>query len=219
MKLSLRSHILLPFIILIVVTSIAIIGSVFFATRNNINNQAEEALHTGKRIFERLMSVRGQQLITSSEILVSDFGFKTAIASEDKNTILSALENYQQRINVDLMMIHNLDGGLVSTTNKNHPYELTKEIIDTIKEDGGILTALLIKDSAYQVAILPVKAPTTIAWATVGVAIDDDFCERIKNPDKFGHFLFRKYKKTRYKHKIFSHFHLTCYVYKTTSIQ
>ena len=180
MKLSLRSHILFPFIILIVVTSIAIIGSVFFATRNNINNQAEEALHTGKRIFERLMSVRGQQLITSSEILVSDFGFKTAIASEDKNTILSAFENYQQRINVDLMMIHNLDGGLVSTTNKNYPYELTKEIIDTIKEDGGILTALLIKDSAYQVAILPVKAPTTIAWATIGVAIDDDFANELK---------------------------------------
>ena len=126
MKLSLRSHILLPFIALIVATSIAIIGSVLFATRSNINNQAEEALHTGKRIFERLMSVRGDQLITSSEILVSDFGFKTAIASEDKNTILSALENYQQRINVDLMMIHQLDGTLVSTTNKNHPYQLTK---------------------------------------------------------------------------------------------
>ena len=180
MKLSLRSHILLPFIVLIITTSVAIIGSVLFATHNNINNQAEEELHTGKRIFERLMSARGDQLITSSEILVSDFGFKTAIASEDKNTILSALENYQQRISVDLMMIHNLDGALVSTTNKNHPYKLTKDITDKIKEDGGILTALLIKDSAYQVAILPVMAPTTIAWATVGVAIDDKFANELK---------------------------------------
>ncbi len=180
MKLSLRSHILLPFIALIVVTSIAIIGSVLFATRNNINNQAEETLHTGKRIFERLMSVRGDQLITSSEILVSDFGFKTAIASEDKNTILSALENYQQRINVDLMMIHHLDGTLLSTTNKKHPYQLTKEIIDKTRENGGVLTTLLIKDSAYQVAILPVMAPTTIAWATVGVAIDDKFANELK---------------------------------------
>ncbi|MBL4868286.1 MAG: hypothetical protein JKY67_18120, partial [Pseudomonadales bacterium] len=182
MKLSLKSQILIPFIALIILTSIALIGSVLFAIHNTINEQAEEALYTGKRVFERLMSERGSHLVTSSEILVSDFGFKAAIASADANTILSALKNYQKRINVDVMMIHRLDGRLISTTGTGDQttYDLKKDIIFSVKENGSTLTTLLINNSAYQVAILPVMAPTAIAWATIGVSIDYLFANELK---------------------------------------
>ena len=179
MKLSLKSQIVIPFLALIFITSIAIIGSVLIATRNNINNQIEESLHTGKRVFERLMSARGDQLISSSEIAVGDFGFKSAIASNDKNTVLSALENYQKRLGVDLITIHKLDGSLFSSTLELSS-SLDHDFIKAIKENGGLLTAIAIDKTVYQVAILPVMAPTTIAWATVGVAIDNTFADELK---------------------------------------
>ncbi|OUS31918.1 hypothetical protein A9Q99_02160 [Gammaproteobacteria bacterium 45_16_T64] len=182
MKLTLKSQILIPFLVLIFTTSVAIIGSVFFATKNNINLQLKESLYTGKNVFERLMAIRGDQLIDSSEVMVSDFGFKAAIASSDKNTILSALDNYQQRTDVDLMMIHNIDGSLLANTLNNDPQDssLSQKDIKTIKKEGGLLTTMVINSTAYQVAILPVKAPTTIAWATIGVAINTAFAEELK---------------------------------------
>lgn len=102
---SLRHRIVLFFLSLLIVSTIATIGSVLLATNNSVKTQAQSKLVVGKNVFEQLLFERGNQLLNAATVLVADFGFKDAITSNDGATIKSALVNNQERINADLMLL------------------------------------------------------------------------------------------------------------------
>ena len=201
MKISLRNKILLLFLGLLVVSAVATIGAVFLATNNNVAVQAEEKLSVGQRVFEQLIVERGNQLFDSAAVLVADFGFKEAVTSQDTATIQSALENNSARINADLMMLLALNGQVIatsvdtqnSTTNLSINSEPTKalavktavpfsfsELLTEAEEEGGLSRIVLLNGKIYQLVMLPVEAPIAVAWTIIGMHIDNDFANQLK---------------------------------------
>src|SRR3990167_3562969 len=174
MKISLHKKIL-ALVLSLLIVSIALIGSaVLLSTNTAVQMQAKERLETGQRVFERLLTEYGGQLLDSASVLVSDFGFKQAVTSQDLPTIESALENTGARIDADLIALVSPDGMLVAQTGKIRGIvnsEL-KSLLDSAVSRGAHSNIALIDEHILQLVILPVKAPLPVAWIIIGLEID-----------------------------------------------
>ncbi|MFT6264586.1 MAG: diguanylate cyclase (GGDEF)-like protein [Oleiphilaceae bacterium] len=167
-----------------IVSSVATISAVLFATNASVERQSSDKLDIGRRVFEQLMQNRSQQLFGSAELLTEDFGFKGAVAQGDQGTILSVLENHGARIGADLMMLASLDGELIARTDasisstKGFPFVhlLPKAVID-----NGLMTVAMVDGTAYQLVLLQVSAPRPIAWAAMGFIIDQSLANQLKS--------------------------------------
>lgn len=182
MVISLRNRIALLLFSLLMLSAAATIASVLLATNSSVQKQAQEKLAVGRNVFERLIFERGDQLINASRVLVSDFGFKEAVTSNDIATIASALENNRARIDADLMVLLSLEGSVIST---NQSVAIDKEIFSNLlhasRLEGGGTGIVLHGGSIYQLVMLPVKAPIPLAWSVVGKRIDREFALQLKS--------------------------------------
>ncbi len=181
MKMSLRNRIAIFFLSLLIVSTIATIGSVLLATNNSVKVQAQAKLNVGKKVFEQLLNERGNQLLNSATVLVADFGFKDAVTSNDQATIESALVNNRNRINADLMMLITLNGEVISSQ-QAHQLDTAyiKVLLKSDQTKSGLSGIFLIQDEIFQYVMLPVKAPITLAWAIVATRIDKEFALQLK---------------------------------------
>ena len=68
-----------------------------------------ELLSSGT-VFDRVWTMRANQLQAGASLLSRDFGFREAVASRDDATIGSALENLRVRLGIDMAFIIGVDG-------------------------------------------------------------------------------------------------------------
>ena len=94
----LQSRIAVVFLTMILL--IQVIGSIAirFSIEKNARASVDEQLLVGEKVFLSLLEQNGENLSLGARILASDYGFRQAIASNDYETILSALSNHQSRI-------------------------------------------------------------------------------------------------------------------------
>ncbi|MFT5549957.1 MAG: diguanylate cyclase (GGDEF)-like protein [Candidatus Azotimanducaceae bacterium] len=182
-SMSLRTKIQLFFLSLLIISSVATLGSVLFATNSNVKIQAEEKLLVGKKVFDRLILEQGNQLLNSARVLIADFGFKTAVTTFDVATIQSALENNSDRIGAEIMMLAGLDGELIAVSSNEPvahsvipPQILLSESNQSIKTPSSIA---MIDGRIFQLVNLPVKAPVTVARAVIGKSVDQAFARQL----------------------------------------
>jgi len=184
MDIGLREKILLLFLSLIAVLSITNIGAVLVATNKNIEEQAQEKLEVGARVFSQVFDIQSQQLFESAELLTSDYGFKAAVLDEDKDTILSVLNNHGARIDADLMMIASLDGELIASTDKQSHSENSfpfRHLLEEAEQQDGLAAVVELNKRAYQIVMVQVAAPIPLAWTVVGFEIDQALADQLNN--------------------------------------
>ena len=89
---------------------------------------AAAPLAAGGILDRRILSTT-EDLAQGSMILASDFGFRQAVATGDRGTILSALNNLATRIRADRIMLLALDGIVMADTGAaaDDPFPLLAE--------------------------------------------------------------------------------------------
>jgi diguanylate cyclase (GGDEF)-like protein len=180
---SLRNQILLLCVGIVVVTSLAILTSFWVNTSQYTREQVDQTIQKATDAFTQLLTTREAQLITSAQLLTSDFGFKQAVATRDVPTINSALFNHSARVDADLMFLTNLDGLLRASTNPQlipDQYFAHPRLIEAAAEQGGAVSFVRIVDELYQIVILPVRAPIPIAFVGVGFKLDNQIADELK---------------------------------------
>ena len=66
--------------------------------RSSALAEVRTQLDTGERVFARLLDQRSAQLTLAARVLAADYGLRQAMASADRDTIVSALDNHGSRI-------------------------------------------------------------------------------------------------------------------------
>lgn len=131
--------------------------------------QIEQKIASAQNVLNQTLNLQEQVLSTSANVLATDFGFKRAIATQDKQTINSVLINHGNRINADLMMILDLEGRLITSSSA---YDFAPDVITNniakLPFNGVHAQILTIKNKVFQVIIVPVKAPRIIAYTVIG---------------------------------------------------
>ncbi len=177
-----QARLILFFGMLFVVISIVTILLVQNAIRSNIFEQARFQLTATNEIFNRRMGDTSDALAGGSALLASDFGFRQAVATDDRATTLSALHNLADRIKADRVLLVSLDSEILADTAA--PIQATRapekpfqfpDMIDTADEKGRATATTVIDGKVYELVVVPVLAPLPVAWIVVGIESGDKF--------------------------------------------
>jgi len=173
---SLQSRIVLFFLALLVLVQGVTLLLVNAANERYARDHIRHELTVGEKIFRRLLEQNHARLRQAAEILSLDFAFRDAVATRDLATIESALVNHGSRIRADKMALVSLEGRVIADTldraRAGRPFPFPR-LLDAAERDGAAAGMVLLDGAAYQVAVVPVRAPTPIAWAVVGFMVDD----------------------------------------------
>lgn len=169
-----------------------VVGAVTFllvqnAIQRNIVDQARAQLGATNEIFNRRLAETADTLAGGSALLASDFGFRQAVATDDRATILSALHNLANRIRADRVLLVSLDENVVADTtvaeragpgpDKTFAYP---DMIEAADEHGRATATTVLDGKIYELVVVPVLAPLPIGWIVVGVESGDQFVNDLR---------------------------------------
>jgi len=182
MRTSYRTKLLLILIGLVAVLQLVTYVAARASIRSAIIRYAERNLEVGADVFAKLMQSRGQQLAGSVAVLVDDFGFRQAIATNDSPTIQSALINQAQRVAADRAMVIDSNRTVLAdshATGAAHA-EYFPELLAAADQNGTATELLILEGVPYQFVAAIVRAPLRIGWATMGFELDATLAGEMK---------------------------------------
>ncbi|WP_298090287.1 EAL domain-containing protein [uncultured Sphingomonas sp.] len=147
--------------------ALALVAQMTIAT--NARRSAAAQLQASGVIFERIWTLRERSLAGAAEVVARDFGFRSAVASEDASTIGSALDSLKARAGVAQAALVTLDGSVVGEQGA-----LAKTLADLPEKLGSARqdVVLAVSGRIYRVVLAPVRAPMEIGWIALIVPID-----------------------------------------------
>ena len=180
---SLKQQIFRLLLLLVGGCAAAIILAQWYSTSRYAERQVNRDLSVAQRVLEQVFSNREQQLFSSVDVLVRDFGFRAAVASDDADTIRSALDNHAARIASDWMLVADLQGQpRASTLPLNQSSDLLPNtVLNEVRQYGGALTLLVHQQKIYQAILMLVEAPDPIAVALVAFEMDEALIQQVEN--------------------------------------
>lgn len=180
-----RSRIAFTFLSVVVAIQLAGLIPLKYALVKHANELAEEQINVGERVFVNLLQHNTQSLKQATQVLAADYAFRDAVASNDAETIESALENYQGRIHAQIAFyISNSEDLVIGTANSEKAMfdlqasEDAKQAI--LHNQNGTLQFDIVEGKPYQLITVPVKAPDVIGWIVMGFAVDGRLADQIK---------------------------------------
>ena len=180
---SLQSRIVALFVLLMLVVQGG--GFVLINTAGvaGARKTVADELATGERVFLRVMDQSAQRLVQGARVLSSDFAFRQAISTGDRETISSTLRNHGDRIDAAYMTLIGLDRRVVAdsfdSSTEGRPFAFQR-LIAQAERDGKAVAMVGVDGSLYQVVVVPVLAPVPIAWVAMGFAVNDTFMQDLR---------------------------------------
>ncbi len=171
----LESKIVALFITLLVVVQLAGFVAIRTAIDRNARASISEELAVGERVFARQLDQNAQKLTQGARLLASDFGFRQAIGTDDRETIASVLSNHGARIGASMAMLIGNDGQIRASTVEYPDTDLQRSSLELVRKAGngnGASENAVVGDRLFQIVAVPIKAPVTIAWVVMGFPID-----------------------------------------------
>jgi len=180
---GLQSRILALFLVVVVGVQIGAFVLVNTIGGAAARNSIGEELVAGARVFDRLLEEDTQRLVQGARVLAADYAFRQAIASADRRTITSALVNHGKRIDADVMMLIGLDSRVIANTFEDMPSGerfIYAKLIAQAQAEQQSAAMVVIRGRLYQLVVVPVMAPVTIAWIAVGFTVDDALAQDLR---------------------------------------
>jgi adenylate cyclase len=180
----LQNRIVLFFVALLMAVQLVSYLLIRYAIDQTAQNTLREELRVGARTFQRLLQQNSQRLIEATVVLTADFGFRAAVASRDRPTILSALANHSARINATGVALLDLDGTVLADTlnagNEGKPFPEPR-LVEVAASVGRASGMRIVDGRPFQSVIVPVLAPELLAWVSMDFLVDDVTARDLKN--------------------------------------
>jgi diguanylate cyclase (GGDEF)-like protein len=172
----LSSRIVALSLLLLLAVQAAGFAVIHVTIENNARARLAEELALGERVWARLIEQRATKLGQGAALLAADYGFRSAVSSDDRDTIGSALENHGARIEARVAALLDTQLQLRAQSLGEQP-ELAAQLLPQLAllaprlaQQGWAVIAVAGK--AYQFVMVPMKAPTLIGWVVMGFELD-----------------------------------------------
>ncbi|HYD25868.1 MAG TPA: EAL domain-containing protein [Croceibacterium sp.] len=140
------------------------------AISTSADQKVRSELVSSAAVIDRLWTMREQELEGVARPLALDFGFREAVATDDDETIRSALANIASRIDLPKAFVVRYDGrvvGMRPEDDRAYDPELWDEL-----DSGWQSGALQIDGTTHQAVAAEIKAPALIGWLVLGREMD-----------------------------------------------
>jgi diguanylate cyclase (GGDEF)-like protein len=141
--------------------------------------RALEQLTIAERLTNEVIERRTDLELSRLNVIVRDFGFRSAIASRDPATLSSALENHSGRVGADFALLLSSQGELLASTLSRALPDITSAQLANARRNGADRSLLTIDQRGYEVLVVPVVAPGLRAWLVAGFAMDQQLANVI----------------------------------------
>jgi len=176
-----RQKVLLLAVALVMAIQLVTLFPVLDVIKRDSDRQARRAVDLAGVVFGEFMLNRSAQLVTTADVLVSDFGFKQAVSGGDRATIESALRNHAARAGATVAVLLDLDGRVLASTAELAGAGVPSSFLQ--RDDPAQLDHIVthIGGKSFQTVTVPVRAPVVVAWVMLGFAIDSELATHISN--------------------------------------
>lgn len=146
-------------------------AATYTAITRNAEHAVRDELQASGTVFDRILALRSQQLHDGASLLAHDYGFRSAVATQDLPTTRSALDNLRGRLALDKAFIVRLDGGVTGLD----PAQIDDGVdglwtaLDNHDDASGVL---MLGGQPYQAISAPILAPNLVGWVVFAVRLD-----------------------------------------------
>ncbi len=151
----------------------AVLAIVIMAVSAGIERFGEDTanrdLAANARVFDEIIDLRAQQMRSSADVLSRDFGFREAVATDDRLTISSALRSLRNRSGASAAFVVGLDASYVGDGASAQPDVASIwDPLDHGREQGIIRLG----DTLALAAASPIEAPDIVGWLVIAQPLD-----------------------------------------------
>ncbi|AFJ02209.1 diguanylate cyclase/phosphodiesterase (GGDEF & EAL domains) with PAS/PAC sensor(s) [Methylophaga frappieri] len=179
-NLSLYNQISLLLLVVVLVTTGVIQFTAWWSAEQFNNQQIRQDIQKATEILDEYAQSREALLMTSARVLTADFGFKQAVATSDRNTIASMLENHRNRIDADVLLLSQRNGDPIASSSQTKvSASQFREIFSGLNATPEKSQLIWMDNAVYQIIMQPVLAPRPIAYALIGFQVDEPILEKL----------------------------------------
>jgi diguanylate cyclase (GGDEF)-like protein len=164
---SLSTRLTVQFALLFAVAMLGVSAALSTLIAGTASRQVESQLQSSGAVYDRLWQLRSRELEGASQLLARDFGFRAAVATGDKATMRSALDNARARLNVGTAFIVGMDGSVTDPRLAGDAKALWTGL-----DEGRLSGIAMIGGRARQIVAAPVMAPNLIGWVVFAADLD-----------------------------------------------
>ncbi len=175
-----RRKVLLLAVVLVTSVQLATLFPVLRAIDGDAEQRAAKSTRLAGVVFDEFMASRAQQLRTTAKVLVSDYGFKSAVATNDPATIESALQNSASRAGATLAVLLDATGRIVAAAAPPQRRAAAGSLSLASSPEAFRDSVLDVGGVPHQVVLVPLRAPVTIGWVLLGFPIDAELASHVE---------------------------------------
>ncbi|MEE4155219.1 MAG: EAL domain-containing protein [Erythrobacter sp.] len=137
---------------------------------------AARDLEANARVFDEILAARSRQMGEQAGVLARDFGFREAVATGDAQTIASALESLEARVNSDMAFVLTLEGEVLAANARGIP---APESLWSRLDAGDTRGIIGSTKGLALAAAAPIEAPDLIGWLVIAQPLDRAELDRL----------------------------------------
>ena len=148
----------------------------FAAIHSSIERNARAALSdelvVAERIWARLLEQRATKLGQGAALLAADYGFRSAVGSDDRDTIGSALDNHGARIGAAITALLDTRLAVRAQSSGEAPalQQTVAALAPRLSQYGSVVA--VVAGKPYQFVMVPMRAPVLVGWVLMGFELD-----------------------------------------------
>jgi diguanylate cyclase (GGDEF)-like protein len=142
-----------------------------------------DQLAVGERVLQSLLEQKSQKLSEGARLLAADYGFKSAVLSNEAETIASVLANHGARIGATETALLGTDFTLQASSGgeARELAPVATRLAAQAAATGGASEITLLGGRAHQVVMVPMKAPVVVGWVLMGFPVESRLADEMKS--------------------------------------
>jgi diguanylate cyclase (GGDEF)-like protein len=172
---SLGARIVALFLGLLLAVQVASFGAIGASLERHARSTLPGQLQVGERVLHSLLDQQAQRLTEGARLLAADYGFRSAVQSNDTETIVSVLENHGARIGAAETVLLGTDFGLRAASGgvqRNFQAQAMRLAARAGGPAGAASEIDVLDGVPHQIVLVPMKAPVLVGWVLMGFPLD-----------------------------------------------
>jgi diguanylate cyclase (GGDEF)-like protein len=180
---SLGARIIVLFLALLLAVQLVSFASMRMSLSRHAHNELPTRLIEGEQLLQTLLDRKAQSVAAVGQVLAADFGFYSALLDEHEATIVSALDNFRDRVHATQAAYLSLDFAVLHTASSSDSAEIAAvgaHLKSQVPASGSASAIVLMNGRPFQAVLVQVKAPRPIGWVLMAFPIEAQLMSDMK---------------------------------------